>query len=144
MARRRSKMLSDINVVPYIDVMLVLLVIFMIASPVLTQGVKIDLPKINAPPVAPQELEDPLIVTVDAQGAYFVNLGDEDEGRQLKRDALVDYVQKILKNRGDIPVFVRGDTLAAYGEVLDLLALIQSAGAGYVNLLTLPPEPTDT
>ncbi len=121
--------------------MLVLLVIFMIASPVLTQGVRIDLPEVNAPPVPPNELKDPLVITVDERGAYYVNIGDQEDARQINRDAIADYMERILRNREDLPVFVRGATGAAYGEVLELLALVQAAGADYVNLLTSPPEP---
>lgn len=138
-ARRRTKLTSEINVVPYIDVMLVLLVIFMIATPVLTQGIKIDLPEVDAPVTDPQELVDPLIVTVDADGSYFINLGSNDGDRLVTRAAVAEYVEKIMRNRADTPIFVRGAATADYGEVLAILSLIQRAGAPSVNLITIPP-----
>lgn len=145
MNRRRAKLASEINVVPYIDVMLVLLVIFMIATPALTQGIKIDLPEVDAPPVDQQELVDPLIVTVAADGSYFINLGSNDGDRLVTREAVAEYIEKIMRNRADIPIFVRGAATADYGKVLGILSLIQRAGAPYVNLITIPPSsPLDT
>ena len=139
-SRRRAKIVAEINVVPYIDVMLVLLVIFMITAPVLTQGIRVDLPKVNAPPVPPKELVEPLIVTVNLAGDYFINLGQGEEIRPIGRDELAGYVTKVMNNRDDVPVFVRGATGADYGKVLDVLALIQRAGAPFVNLVTAPPD----
>lgn len=138
--RRRAQMVAEINVVPYIDVMLVLLVIFMITAPVLTQGIRVDLPKVNAPPVPPQELAEPLIVTVNSEGDYFINLGQDEEIRPIGRDELADYVTKVMNSRDDVPVFVRGAAGVDYGKVLDVLALVQRAGASFVNLVTAPPD----
>lgn len=142
--RQRTKMVAEINVVPYIDVMLVLLIIFMVASPSLTQGVKVELPEINAPPVDQKDLADPLVVTVDADGSFFANLGDEASDRMISRDSLAEYVLKIVRTREDTPVFVRGSAKVEYGQVLDILALIQEAGVSGVSLITTPPDPFET
>lgn len=140
MNRQRTKMVSDINIVPYIDVMLVLLVIFMATAPLLTQGVKVDLPEVNALPISQEELDDPLIITVSIDGTYSVNLGGDTNDKVISRDALSRYISKIIRTRADTPIFVRGDTKVAYGYVLDILALAQAAGAAYVNLITVPPS----
>ena len=127
--RRRKKLMAEINVVPYIDVMLVLLVIFMITAPLLTQGVKVDLPQANANPVNNPDQET-IVVTVDRQGKYFL-----DE-REITADALVTKVAAILRLRPQTPVLIRGDRNVAYNEVVKAMVLLQAAGAPSVGLVT--------
>jgi biopolymer transport protein TolR len=130
--------MSEINVVPYIDVMLVLLVIFMITAPLLTQGVKVDLPKVSSEPVEHKQNE-PLIVTVDAQGIYYLNVG-EDTKQGIDHDTLVQRVAAVLRHQPETQVLVRGDKSVNYGKVVTAMALLQKAGAPSVGLLTEAPE----
>ena len=131
--KRRKKLMSEINVVPYIDVMLVLLVIFMITAPLLSQGVKVDLPKAAAQPVDSQDRET-LVVTVDREGRYFL------DDRRITSEDLTRKVAAILKARPQTPVLIRGDRQSNYGEVVRAMTLLQSAGAPSVGLLTEPPR----
>ena len=129
--KRRKKLMSEINVVPYIDVMLVLLVIFMITAPLLSQGVKVDLPKATARPVDTQDRET-LIVTVNREGQYFL------DDKRMAPDDLGKKVAAILRVRPQTPVLIRGDRRTDYGEVVKAMTLLQSAGAPSVGLLTEP------
>jgi biopolymer transport protein TolR len=131
--KRRKKLMSDINVVPYIDVMLVLLVIFMITAPLLSQGVKVDLPKAAARPVENQDRET-LVVTVDRTGQYFL------DDRRISPEELRKKVAAILRLRPETPVLIRGDRQADYGQVVQAMTLLQAAGAPSVGLLTEPPR----
>ncbi|MAT84198.1 MAG: protein TolR [Gammaproteobacteria bacterium] len=141
MAKRRRPM-SEINVVPYIDVMLVLLVIFMATAPLLTQGVVVDLPDAPSEPVESDQ-EDPLVVSVRSDGAIFVNLGiqnADDEGTRVTIYSLEDQAGKILNARPDVPVFVKADHQLDYGTVIRVMTALQKAGAGSVGLITEPPD----
>lgn len=131
--KRRKKLMSDINVVPYIDVMLVLLVIFMITAPLLSQGVKVDLPKAAAKPVENQDRET-LVVTVDRTGQYFL------DDRRISPEELRKKVAAILRLRPETPVLIRGDRQVDYGQVVQAMTLLQAAGAPSVGLLTEPPR----
>lgn len=134
--RRRS--LAEINTVPYIDVMLVLLVIFMVTAPLLNQGVKIDLPQATANPIPP-EAKQPLIITVDSEGLYYLNQSDQPE-QPLSADSLRQQVSALLVRTPDVPVMVRGDTAVPYGQVVRAMTVLQSAGAPSIGLMTEPPE----
>ena len=131
--KRRKKLMSDINVVPYIDVMLVLLVIFMITAPLLSQGVKVDLPQAAARPVENQDRET-LVVTVDHDGNYYL------DDRRISPEELRRKVKAILRLRPQTPVLIRGDRQANYGEVVKAMTLLQASGAPSVGLLTEPPR----
>lgn len=131
--KRRKKLMSEINVVPYIDVMLVLLVIFMITAPLLSQGVKVELPKAAAQPVENQDRET-LVLTVDRDGRYFL------DDRSISPEELSRKVAAILRARPETPVLIRGDRQSNYGEVVKAMTLLQSAGAPSVGLLTEPPR----
>lgn len=136
--RKRRRMMGEINVVPYIDVMLVLLVIFMITAPMLSQGVKVDLPQADSQPI-PQEDVEPLVVTVDARGRYFFSLAKKPHA-PLASQALLQQVAAVLKKQPQRPVYVKGDRHVAYGKVVELMALIQGAGVATVGLMTESPE----
>jgi biopolymer transport protein TolR len=129
--------MGEINVVPYIDVMLVLLVIFMITAPLLAQGVKVDLPQAEAKPVD-QDSKEPLVVIVDTQGRLYIE-GDK-QPRRMQPDELVNYARIVLDKQPGIQVLVRGDRNAAYGKVVTAMTLLQQAGAPSVGLLTQPPD----
>ena len=135
--RRNRRIMAEMNVVPYIDVMLVLLVIFMITAPLLAQGVKVDLPQAAAEPVDSAE-QEPLVVTVDAEGRLYVNYGDEQDS-PIKAELLMARVSALLRLRPQVPVLVRGDRAVAYGDVVGAMALLQAAGAPSVGLLTEMP-----
>ncbi len=138
--RPRRKRMSEINVVPYIDVMLVLLVIFMITAPLLTQGVDVELPQTRATPVE-QKDEEPIIVSVDRKGRYYLNLGD-DSGKPLEAGKLLTRIKAVLRHRQDNTVYVKGDRNASYGKVVTLMAELKQAGVGHVGLLTRMDEGT--
>jgi biopolymer transport protein TolR len=131
--------MSEINVVPYIDVMLVLLVIFMITTPLLTQGVKVNLPRTPAE-ILESEQQDVLVVIVDAAGNFYITFGD-DQDKPIDAETLVNRVNALLRHRPGIPVLVRGDKDAAYGDVVVAMALLQRAGAPSVGLMTESPDP---
>ena len=129
----RRKRMAEINVVPYIDVMLVLLVIFMVTAPLLTPGVKVELPRASATPVENPDRET-LVVTVDRKGKLFL------DDREIGASELQAKVAAILKVRPQTPVLVRGDRQVAYNEVIQAMVLLQAAGAPSVGLVTLPAE----
>lgn len=135
--RTKRKMMAEINVVPYIDVMLVLLIIFMITTPLLTQGVKVNLPKAKTQSITDQQL--PAIVTVDRMGQYFVNISPTPEvavaAEQMVNLISADLLSAQQKNQA-LPVYVKGDKDADYGKVMSVMALLQQAGVGTVGLLT--------
>jgi biopolymer transport protein TolR len=137
--RPRRKRMSEINVVPYIDVMLVLLVIFMVTTPLLTQGVKVELPQARAEPVQSRKGQEPLIVSVDAQGRFYLNVGDKSN-KPLDSKTLLTRIQAVLRHRQDSTIYVKGDRKVAYGEVVEVMALLKQAGVEHVGLVTrLPP-----
>ena len=139
MARNRNKRkpMSEINVVPYIDVMLVLLIIFMVTAPMLMQGVKVNLPEASADPVENQDSE-PVIVSVDAAGQLFLNLGQEKQVLSLA--TIKDRVAAVMRRSPKKPVLVWGDRAVPYGEVVTLMVALQEAGAPSVGLVTENPQ----
>ena len=136
--RIRKRPMSEINVVPYIDVMLVLLIIFMITAPLLSQGVKIDLPQVPSEAL-PASDNDPVIISVDAAGNFFINYG-ENQDQPVSPDVLVNRVGALVKYRPELPVLVKGDAGVNYGRVVQAMALLQGAGVKGIGLITEPPE----
>lgn len=137
-AQQKRKPMAEINVVPYIDVMLVLLVVFMVTAPLLMQGVKVDLPQAPSTPMENKD-EEPLIVSVKTDGTYYLNLGqDQQRAKPLKE--ITDAVAKVLRQKPATPVLVWGDTAVPYGVVVALMTELQSAGAPSVGLVTDPPR----
>ena len=131
--RHRRKPMAEINVVPYIDVMLVLLVIFMVTAPLLTPGVKVDLPQAAASAVDDPDRET-LVVTVDRKGKLFL------DDREIGAMALQSKVAAILRVRPQTPVLIRGDRQVAYNDVVQTMVLLQAAGAPSVGLVTQSPD----
>ena len=136
--RIRKRPMSEINVVPYIDVMLVLLIIFMVTAPLLSQGVKVDLPQAPSTPLPPNEKE-PVIVNVDKSGNFFINYG-ENQDKPVTADVLLNRVSALLKYQPGIPVLVGGDANVPYGQVVQVMTLLQQAGVPSVGMITDPPE----
>ncbi len=135
---RRRRVMSEINVVPYIDVMLVLLIIFMITAPLVTQGVKIDLPQVPSEVIQPSDNE-PVKVAVDIDGQIFVDIG-ENPDQPVAEEDLVTRIAAVLKYRPQAEVMVEGDRGVEYGRVVEVMALLQRAGVDNVGLITVPPE----
>lgn len=130
------RLMAEINVVPYIDVMLVLLIIFMVTVPLIQQGVEIDLPKAEAAPL-PEDDAEPLILTVQRNGQIFLNKGGVTD-RALNEEALAAQLRLLLPaERGR--AYVRGDRLAQYGDIVEAMVVLQDAGAEKVGLITEPP-----
>ena len=131
--RRTSyRPMSDINVTPMVDVMLVLLIIFMVTAPLLTVGIPVDLPKTEAQPLA--EPDEPLVISVDAEGTIYL------QETEIDADALVPRLQAITANKLDTRIFVRGDQTIDYGSVMRLMGMIHAAGYSQVALIVELPE----
>lgn len=139
MPQQRRKPMSEINVVPYIDVMLVLLVIFMVTAPMLTQGVKVDLPETTSDPIQQDKDVESITVSVDSNGAYYLEVGD-DASEPMALDEVRNQVAKILSQRSNGEVLVRGDEYVDYGVVVRLMAELQAAGATGIGLITDVPN----
>jgi len=135
---KRHKLNAEINVVPYIDVMMVLLVIFMVTAPMMTQGVNVDLPQAKSDPVESDELSEPLIVSVTKSGDYFLDLG-ENNRQPITLQRIGVQVEKILAQAPDTQVLIRGDRSIDYGKVVQLMTVLQQAGAGSVGLISESP-----
>ncbi len=135
--RNKHRPMAEINVVPYIDVMLVLLIIFMVTAPMLMQGVKVDLPVASADPVENQDPE-PLIISIKSSGELFLNLGS-GEDISVSLATIKQRVSVIMRRNPQKPVLVWGDKAVAYGEVVTLMTALQQAGAPSVGLVTENP-----
>ncbi len=137
-SRRNRKLMAEINIVPYIDVMLVLLVIFMVTVPLIQQGVKIDLPQAQARPLEDVEAPDPLVVTVNRGGQIMLNKG-EFANQPVAPDVLLRELYVLLPDQ-EGAAYVRGDRGASYGNVVSAMVMLQTAGAESIGLITEPPE----
>ncbi len=137
--RQKRKPVSEINVVPYIDVMMVLLIVFMITAPMLTQGVKVELPKVNTDPLPQTQQQEMLVVSIDAKGRYFLDLGDQKRQQSaLTRSEVAERVGKLVATNPKLDVLVNGDRAVSYGQVVELMGTLQAAGVGNVGLITEP------
>lgn len=136
--RRRGRPMAEINVVPYIDVMLVLLVIFMVTAPMLHQGAVVDLPRASADAL-PQEKQMPVIAEVDENGQYYLNLGEKQDEPISARELVVN-IKAVMRQRDDPDILVRGHEDVAYREVVRLMAQLKKAGVPSVGLMTRPPS----
>jgi biopolymer transport protein TolR len=142
--RKKRRPMAEINVVPYIDVMLVLLVIFMITAPLLNLGVEVDLPKADAEPLDTEQNEEPLVVTVLKNGDLYLNAGGDIDGTSsglIDPDTLVATVTAIVRRNPAVQVLVGGDQEVGYGQVYNAMVLLQKAGVTKVGLMS---DPLDT
>jgi len=135
---KKRRPIAEINVVPYIDVMMVLLVIFMITAPIVQQGVEIDLPQAAAKSMSPDEAE-PVVVSVDRKGNFYLDIGDEPD-KPIDAQLMVNRVAAVRLLKPKIPVLVRGDRHVGYGKVIDAMVLLQKAGVEKVGLMTDQPD----
>jgi biopolymer transport protein TolR len=138
--RVRRKAMSEINVVPYIDVMLVLLIIFMVTAPMLNLGVEVELPKADAEPLESQQNEEPMVLTVLENGDLYLNAGGEADvgGGLIDPETLVQTVSAIVRRNPEVQVLVGGDQAVAYGMIYDAMVLLQKAGVQKVGLMSDP------
>jgi biopolymer transport protein TolR len=142
MSKAKSRrLMGQMNVVPYIDVMLVLLIIFMITAPMLQQGITVDLPNVDASPLDPDLVRDnePLIVSINAAGEFFINLGEAPE-EPVPDQSVMSVTAAIIRRNPDTPVLIKSDEAVNFGRVALALALLQRAGATGIGILT---DPTD-
>jgi len=134
---QKRKLMSEINVVPYIDVMLVLLVIFMVTAPMLTQGINVELPKAGAEPIDDIADHQPVVLSVDAAGNLYLDIGD-NEDEPISGADVVNRVSIVIRNQPDTPILVKADRAVPYGNVVGAMVLLQRAGAESVGFVTDP------
>ena len=134
---QKRKLMGEINVVPYIDVMLVLLVIFMVTAPLLTQGIEVDLPEANAEPIDSSSDRLPLVVSVDQEGFLYLNVGD-DEDSPVAREEVIAQVGRVMRNAPETPILVKADRNVSYGFVVGAMVALQQGGADNVGFVTDP------
>jgi|TARA_B100000809_G_scaffold264371_1_gene320012 biopolymer transport protein TolR len=138
MLKRRRNLISDINVVPYIDVMLVLLVIFMVAAPLMVQGISINLPEVTSDALPVENLE-PLIISIRSDGSFFLET-DATRNKSLSLEEISEEVSKILKANKEMQVVIRGDEDVKYERVMLLMGKLQQLGSKNIGLITKPPK----
>jgi biopolymer transport protein TolR len=140
-SRRKRRLMGEINVVPYIDVMLVLLIIFMITAPLLAEGIKVQLPKAGAKPIPPEMMKDvkPIILSIDEAGRLFLNY-NKPEDEPLTAAVVEAQAGAVLRRAPETVVLVRGDYRVAYGEVVGAMTILQRAGADKVGFVTEAPN----
>ncbi|WPL18014.1 Biopolymer transport protein ExbD [Thiorhodovibrio winogradskyi] len=135
--RNRRRPMAEINVVPYIDVMMVLLVIFMVTAPLINQGVKLDLPQAQAKP-QPSEERPPVVIHIDQFGDIYLDLGDASP-EPVDQRQLFERLESALAGAADVQVMLRADESVSYGRIVDAMVAAQAAGAPSVGLVTQPP-----
>ena len=133
--RKKRRPVAEINVVPYIDVMLVLLIIFMATAPLITQGVKVDLPKMEESDLVDTKDTPPIIASIDAEGKYYVSVGTDPEEPMEALDVAAVIKLQLMKNP-DVPVMIKGSGKVSYQEVLLLMDFLKNAGVPSVGLMT--------
>ena len=132
--RKRRKPMAEINVVPYIDVTLVLLIIFMITAPLVPTGVEVDLPQADTSP-SDSNNERPVIVSINKLGQYYIDIGENEDEPVTDRVLLVR-VAAVLRNKPKTQVYIRGDHTVSYGKVVTVMAALKNAGVPSVGLMT--------
>lgn len=140
--RKRRKPMSEINVVPYIDVMLVLLIVFMVTAPLLTQGLRVDLPEVASEPLELDEDAESLVIELTAGNEFFISLGvtSADEQTPVELGAIGRQVAQIVEVNPGIQIFIEGDAQASYGPFISLMEELRVAGVNSPNLVTKPLE----
>jgi len=141
---RKRRLMAEINVVPYIDVMLVLLIIFMITAPLLTQGITVDLPDVGAEPLDPELLSEnePLVVSIDREGLVYLNVGGDPDD-PIDEQTLLTRVAAVVRQAPETPVLVKSDQAASVGQFARAMVLLRQAGAESIGMITDPLEVAD-
>ena len=134
----RRKPMSEINVVPYIDVMLVLLVIFMVTAPLMTQGIKVELPQATSEPITIRDEFETLLVAISRDGSIYMNIGQK--GQPTTLSDISEDAKKILDANPNIKVLIEGDKLLPYGKIVEVMEVLRQSGASGVGLVTQPPR----
>jgi biopolymer transport protein TolR len=134
--------MAEINVVPYIDVMLVLLIVFMVTAPLLTQGLIVELPEASSEPLQVDENAETLVISITADEQYYISLGStqEEERTAVAIEVIGDQVGRIVGANPQIQVFVEGDGQSSYSSFISLMTVLQAAGVASPNLITKPLE----
>lgn len=137
---RKRRLMGEINVVPYIDVMLVLLIIFMITAPLLTQGISVDLPEVGAEPLDDEMLNEnePLILSIDRDGLFYLNVGSLNVEEPIDEEAVLSRTTAVLNQAPMTPVYVKSDQAVSYGRFARAMVLLQQAGADNIAIITDP------
>jgi biopolymer transport protein TolR len=137
--QRGKRLMGEINVVPYIDVMLVLLIIFMVTAPLLTQGIKVELPKAAAEPLVVKDPRNdkPLVLSIDSVGRLYLNIGG-DPTQPIDEQTLMARTTAMIRRAPDIPILVKGDAQVPYGRVVSAMVILQQAGAAKIGFVTDP------
>lgn len=140
--RKKRKPVAEINVVPYIDVMLVLLIVFMVTAPLLTQGLRVDLPQASSEPLEVDENAETLVIELTADNEFFISLGvtSQDEQTPVPLETIAQQVASIVEVNPTIQIFVEGDARASYGPFISLMEALRVAGVESPNLVTKPLE----
>lgn len=135
---KRRKPMAEINVVPYIDVTLVLLIIFMITAPLIQSGVDVDLPQADAKDISLEDLPSPVIITITKIGQFFIDLGngEDDEPEPVSAEEVLILTRAVRKNKPTTQVYIRGDKEVQYGKVVTVMAALKNAGVPNVGLMT--------
>jgi biopolymer transport protein TolR len=142
---RKRRLMGDINVVPYIDVMLVLLIIFMITAPLLTQGISVDLPDVGAEPLDPELLSEnePLVLSVDRDGLFYLNVGSLNVEEPIDEETVLARTTAVLRQAPMTPVLVKSDEAVPFGRFARAMVLLQQAGADNIGIITDPLDPDE-
>ena len=142
--KKERRLMGEINVVPYIDVMLVLLIIFMITAPLLTQGISVDLPAVGAEPLDPDLMRDnePLVLSVDRDGAFYLNISDDPDA-PVDEQTVINATAAVIRRNAETPVLVKADENVPWGRLARGMVLLTQAGAANVGMITDPLEPED-
>ncbi|MBU2098913.1 MAG: ExbD/TolR family protein [Gammaproteobacteria bacterium] len=140
--RKKRKPVAEINVVPYIDVMLVLLIVFMVTAPLLTQGLRVELPQAASEPLELDENAETLVIEITAENEYFISLGvtSQEEQTPVALELIGQQVTSIVSANPSIQIFVEGDARASYGPFISLMEALRVAGVESPNLVTKPLE----
>ena len=137
--RKKRKPMSDINVVPYLDVMLVLLVVFMVTAPLLNQGIEVELPQANNEPLEIDETLETLVVSVTSDQEYYISLGATSEDQEpVALELIGEQVSRIINANPSIQVLIEGDASADWGAMISLITTLQNAGVANPNFITQP------
>ena len=134
--RSKKEPMSEINVTPFVDVMLVLLIIFMVTAPLLTQGIQVELPQAGAEPIS-ESTNTPLILSVDAKGDLYINVGD-DEDKPVVSNDIISRTRAVLNNNPETLVLIKADRSVPYGIVVGAMVLLQKGGANNIGFVTDP------